>query len=61
MAELDHEKLKTMVETAVDLTTTARELSERDRDYYDGHQWTAEEVRRLRRRRGRRRAASRAA
>ncbi len=51
MAEIDHEKLKAMVENAVDLTTTARDLSERDRDYYDGHQWTAEEQRILQSRR----------
>lgn len=40
----DLNTLKSMVETAVDLTSRARELSERDRDYYDNHQWTAEEV-----------------
>lgn len=45
---LDHTQLKVMVETAVDLTSTARELSERDRDYYDGYQLTPEEVKALR-------------
>lgn len=44
MAELELEKLKSMVETAADLTAEARGASERDRDYYDGHQWTAEEL-----------------
>jgi len=38
------EKLRKMVETAIDETVTARELSERDRDYYDGYQWTAAEI-----------------
>lgn len=40
----DLNKLRTMVEQATDLTSQAREASERDRDYYDGHQWTAEEI-----------------
>jgi hypothetical protein len=44
MAELPLNTLKSMVENATDLTSTARELSERDRDYYDEHQWTAEEI-----------------
>jgi hypothetical protein len=39
-----------MVETAADLTDTARQLSERDRDYYDGHQWTGEELEALKKR-----------
>lgn len=39
----DHTRLKSMVERAADMTSDARELSERDRDYYDGYQWTAEE------------------
>lgn len=43
-------KLKHMVRTASDLTQEARELSERDRDYYDDHQLTAEEIATLRRR-----------
>jgi hypothetical protein len=41
---LDLQKLRVMVENSTSLTQTARELSERDRDYYDGHQWTAEEA-----------------
>jgi len=44
MAKLDLNKLKQMVEQAADLTSEAREASERDRDYYDEHQWTAEEI-----------------
>jgi hypothetical protein len=36
-------QLKAMVERATDSTSDAREASERDRDYYDGFQWTAEE------------------
>ena len=39
----DHDKLKTMVVRAADMTQEARELSERDRDYYDSYQWTEEE------------------
>lgn len=39
----DLQKLKRMVENSADLTSDAREMSERDRDYYDGFQWTAEE------------------
>ena len=38
--------LRKMVDEAIDLTTTARRLSERDRDYYDNFdasQWTAAE------------------
>lgn len=44
MPELDLNALKGMVEQAADLTSEAREASERDRDYYDDHQWTAEEI-----------------
>lgn len=50
MAELPHHKLATMVRTAADMTETARQQSERARDYYDGHQWTAEEVAELKKR-----------
>jgi hypothetical protein len=39
----DLARLKSMVERAADLTADAREASEKDRDYYDGYQWTAEE------------------
>ena len=45
MAELDLPRLKALVENAADLTAEARSLSERDRDYYDHVQWTAEEIR----------------
>lgn len=44
------ENLKVMVENATDLTAEAREASERDRDYYDGYQYTAEEIAELTRR-----------
>lgn len=37
-------KLKKWVDDWSDATVEARALSERDRDYYDGNQWTAEEV-----------------
>ena len=50
MAKLDLSQLKTMVEQAADLTAEARLRSERDRDYYDGHQWTAEELEALKKR-----------
>lgn len=46
----DHNKLKSMVSRSSDMTQEARELSERDRDYYDSFQWTAEEQATLRRR-----------
>ena len=36
--------LKSMAAQSADLTSDARELSERDRDYYDGYQWTAAEI-----------------
>lgn len=41
------ERLKLMVENAKDMTTDARILSERDRDYYDGHQWSDADQARL--------------
>lgn len=47
---LELESLKTMVSTAVDLTSTARQSSENARDYYDGWQLTREEVAELNRR-----------
>lgn len=50
MAELPIEKLREMAETAADLTSEARTLSERDRDYYSGQQWTAQEIETLKRR-----------
>ena len=43
MAKLEYTKLKKMVDNSIDTTQDARALSERDRDYYDGHQWTAAE------------------
>lgn len=47
---LEIEKLKTMVSNSADLTSAAREMSERDRDYYDEHQYSAEEIAILRKR-----------
>lgn len=43
----DVTELVRMFEEAEQTTRPARELSERDRDYYDGKQWTAEEERKL--------------
>jgi len=40
---LDLAALKAMTERGLDLTEAARASSERDRDFYDGYQWTAEE------------------
>jgi len=37
-------QLKAMVRRASDLSQDAREAAERDRDYYDGYQWTAAEL-----------------
>ncbi len=51
MAELPLETLRTMAEGASDLTQEARTASEKCRDYYDNHQWTAEEIATLRKRR----------
>lgn len=50
MANLEISKLRQMVDIAIDETASARDLSERDRDYYDGYQWTAAEESVLRRR-----------
>lgn len=50
MAELPIERLREMAETAADLTSDARTLSERDRDMYSGHQWTAAEIETLKKR-----------
>lgn len=50
MPELPIEKLREMAETAAVLTSEARTASERDRDYYSGHQWTAAELAELKRR-----------
>lgn len=47
MATLELNERKAMVSTAADLTSAARAASERDRDYYDEHQWTAEEIAQL--------------
>lgn len=44
-------RLKRMVETGNDALAEARDASERDRDYYDGQQWTAAELAVLKRRR----------
>lgn len=43
----DHEKLLRQFEESYDQTAEARRDAERDRDYYDGIQWTAEEVQAL--------------
>ena len=40
----DIARLKGMVRRASDMAQDAREASERDRDYYDGAQWTAAEL-----------------
>jgi hypothetical protein len=40
---IEADAIKRMVESAADMTAEARTRSERDRDYYDHHQWTAEE------------------
>lgn len=42
--------LKDQVDEFLNATLDARTLSERDRDYYDGYQWTEEEIAELRRR-----------
>lgn len=47
---MDIAKLRQMVEISIDETAPARELSERDRDYYDGYQWTPAEQAVLRKR-----------
>lgn len=47
---LDVAALVEMFETAEDATATARQLSERDRDYVDNIQYTAEEIKELNRR-----------
>ena len=43
-------KLVGYYENFVDHTEDARQLSERDRDYYDGKQWTDEEIETLQKR-----------
>lgn len=43
VSDVSIETLRQMVDQAADLTEDARLLSERDRDYYDGYQWTAAE------------------
>lgn len=50
MAQLDLNDLKAMVETAASTTSDARAMSEQARDYYDGYQYTDEEVQELKRR-----------
>jgi len=40
---IEADAIKRMVESAADLTSDARALSERDRDYYDHHQWSEAE------------------
>lgn len=41
--EAEFLRLKTLFEASVTATRDGRQLSERDRDYYDGAQWTADE------------------
>ena len=48
--KLDLEELKQMAENSVSLTSTARALSERDNDYYHGHQYTSGEIATLKKR-----------
>ena len=43
-------KMKTDVEDFLKLTIETRENSERDRDYYDGYQWTEDEKKVLQKR-----------
>lgn len=47
---IELEDLKKQVEHFLDTTLDARTLSERDRDYYDGYQWTEEQINALQRR-----------
>ena len=51
MPALDLSKLQAMVENTTSLTEAARAESERDRDYYDGHQWSEDEIKTLKKRR----------
>lgn len=50
MAKKTLEQLIQWVEAFEDATIESRQLAERDRDYYDGKQWTPEEVAELNRR-----------
>ena len=50
MAEVNLEQLVHWVDSWETATQEARKLSERDRDYYDGKQWTSEEEAELNRR-----------
>lgn len=50
MAQLELDTLKAMVEAAAATTSDARSMSEQARDYYDGYQYTDEEVQELKRR-----------
>lgn len=47
---VSHQYLKECVDEFIDVTQDARALSERCRDYYDGKQWTDDQIRELRRR-----------
>lgn len=49
-AVVTHEYLKECLEEFVTLTQDARMMSERCRDYYDGKQWTAEQIQQLKKR-----------
>jgi hypothetical protein len=45
-----HEDLKAVVNEFLEVTSDARSLSERCRDYYDGKQWTEAQIKELKRR-----------
>lgn len=47
---LSHACMMELVQEFVDITSEARTLSERCRDYYDGKQWTDEQIKQLKRR-----------
>lgn len=49
-AIIDHQSLRELVDEFIFATTDARAMSERCRDYYDGKQWTEEQVRQLKKR-----------
>lgn len=48
--EVSHQYLKECIEDFVNLTTDGRMLSDRCRDYYDGKQWTSDQVSALKKR-----------
>jgi len=48
--EIDVHDLKRQVDSFLDATVDARTMSERDKDFYDGYQWTEQEIQTLRKR-----------